>query len=306
MSKNPDLNETSCDSVIIVNSPRDQRAIPLFLLLTFGLSSIFYFLAIKGGLGGGGGAYVLGLMWCPGTAALLTSKLLQRDVAGLGWKWKAPYQVASYLIPLAYATIAYVIVWLTGLGGFYNSKFVARVASSYGLGPLPDWAAITLYFFFSATTGVIRGCASALGEEIGWRGFLVPELFKRFNFTTTALISGCIWAVWHYPLLIFGNYNGGTPTWYSLLCFTVMVIAIAFVFAWMRLKSGSLWTGVLLHASHNLFIQAFFDPITTDTGRTRYIIGEFGAALPIVTLIFAIYFWTRRREVSSQTSGAAA
>jgi len=37
-----------------------------------------------------------------------------------------------------------------------------------------------------------------------------------------------------------------------------MIVSISFVFAWMRLKSGSLWTGVLLHASHNLFIQAFF------------------------------------------------
>jgi membrane protease YdiL (CAAX protease family) len=79
-----------------------------------------------------------------------------------------------------------------------------------------------------------------------------------------------------------------------------MVIALGFVFAWMRLKSGSLWTGVLLHASHNLFIQAFFDPITADTGRTKYITGEFGAALAVTVIVLAAYFWTRRGEVSSQ------
>jgi len=66
----------------------------------------------------------------------------------------------------------------------------------------------------------------------------------------------------------------------------------------MRLKSGSLWTGVLLHASHNFFIQQFFDPITTDTGRTRYVTGEFGAALPIVFILLGTYFWMRRGEVS--------
>ena len=37
-------------------------------------------------------------------------------------------------------------------------------------------------------------------------------------------------------------------------------IAISFVFAWMRLKSGSLWTGALLHASHNLYVQTIFTP----------------------------------------------
>ena len=73
---------------------------------------------------------------------------------------------------------------------------------------------------------------------------------------------------------------------------------MSFVFAWMRLKSGSLWTGVLLHASHNLFIQDFFDRITTDTGKTKYVIGEFGAGLAIVCIFFAAYFWTRRGEVT--------
>jgi membrane protease YdiL (CAAX protease family) len=126
----------------------------------------------------------------------------------------------------------------------------------------------------------------------------VPALAERFSFTATAFISGCIWAVWHYPVLIFADYNAGTPTWYGLTCFTVMVIAMSFIFAWMRLKSGSLWTGVLLHGSHNLFVQQFFDPITTDTGRTKYVIGEFGAGLAIVCIFFAVYFWMRRSEVT--------
>jgi membrane protease YdiL (CAAX protease family) len=76
-----------------------------------------------------------------------------------------------------------------------------------------------------------------------------------------------------------------------------MVVAISFVFTWMRWKSGSLWTGVLLHASHNLFIQQFFDPITRDTGHTKYVTGEFGAALPVAAIVFAFYLWTRRADV---------
>ncbi len=279
----------------------DRRAVPVYLLLTVALSSVFWFLIIKSGhVGAGGGLYVAALMWCPASAALLTCKILGRDVKSLAWKWGNPrYQVMSYLIPLGYATFTYVIVWLTGLGGFYNKQFVTAVGNRFGLGPLPAWASIALYLFFAGTTGVIRGAATALGEEIGWRGFLVPELAKRTNFTATALISGSLWAMWHYPILIFADYNAGTPTWYSLTCFSVMVIALGFVFAWMRLKSGSLWTGVLLHASHNLFIQAFFDPLTADTGRTKYIIGEFGAALPITVVVLAAYFWTRRGEVTA-------
>ena len=157
-----------------------RRQILTFLVLTFSLSSIFYFLIIKSGhLGGGGGSYVLGIMWCPGTAALLTMKLHGRSLGDLGWKWgEARYQVWSYLIPLLYGTVAYGAVWATGLGRFYDHEFVAAMSARFGLGELPQWAGATLYFLFVATTGMVRSCSSALGEEIGWRGFFVPQLAK--------------------------------------------------------------------------------------------------------------------------------
>jgi len=284
-----------------------RRQLFTYLVLVLGLSSIFYFLILKSGhLGSANGMYVVGIMWCPAMAAMLTCKLSGRSIASLGWKWGEPrYQGMSYLIPLAYATLAYAGVWLFHLGGFYDRSFVAGVTRSFGLGNLPPWAAITLYFVLSGSSGMVRSCSSALGEEIGWRGFLVPHLAQRFTFTQTALISGIIWSLWHYPILIFADYNSGTPTWYGLTCFTVMVVSISFVFAWMRLKSGSLWTGVLLHASHNLFIQAFFDPLTTNTGKTAYIIGEFGAALALVSIVFAVYFWSRREELPRPEQQAA-
>jgi membrane protease YdiL (CAAX protease family) len=146
--------------------------------------------------------------------------------------------------------------------------------------------------------GFVGSLARALGEEIGWRGFLVPELYKTVGFTGTAFISGIVWSLWHFPVLIFADYNAGTATWYALLCFTVMVIAISFVFAWLRLKSGSLWTAAMLHASHNLYVQAIFTPLTRNVGKTAWFIDEFGAVLPLVAVCFAIYFWSRRGELA--------
>ena len=151
---------------------------------------------------------------------------------------------------------------------------------------------------------MIRGMATALGEEIGWRGFLVPELAKQMSFTKLSLLSGIIWALWHSPLLLFADYNAGTNKWYALACFAVMVISISFVFAWLRLKSGSLWTAALLHASHNLFIQQVFDNLMRDTGKTLWYTSEFGAALAIVSIGFAIYFWMRRGEVEGRSFAA--
>lgn len=290
-----------------MSNNENHKQLLTFLVLTLGISSVFYFLIIKSGhLGSGNGLYVGGLMWSPGLSGMLTRKIYGQSLSTLGWKWGEPrFQVMSYLIPLFYATIAYAGVWLFHLGGFYDHDFLSRITQSFALGTLPAWVIIPMYFVLAGTVGMVRSCSSALGEEIGWRGFLVPQLAKTSGYTATALISGLIWSLWHYPILIFADYNSGTPIWYGLTCFTVMVVSISFVFTWMRLKSGSLWTGVLLHASHNLFIQGFFDPITTNTGRTKYIIGEFGAALPLISILFAIFFWSKRGELPGSDASAA-
>ena len=221
-------------------------------------------------------------------------------MSSLGWKsGKSRYEIACYFIPLAYSAAIYGFVWLTGLGGFYDSKFVSRFSDAFGLGPLRPWMGIVLYFFFTATITVIRDCATVLGEEIGWRGFLVPELAKQNSFAATAIISGLIWALWHYPIFLLANgYNGGTPVWYYLPLFTVLLPAISFVWTWMRLKSGSLWPSVILHAAHNTFIQEFFDPLTVDKRGTKYVAGEFGVALLVIFILMAIYFSKRSAELT--------
>jgi membrane protease YdiL (CAAX protease family) len=100
---------------------------------------------------------------------------------------------------------------------------------------------------------VLTTAWATLGEELGWRGLLVPELARRFSFTATALISGVAWAAWHVPVMVLADYhNPGAPLWFGLVCFAVLVIGISFAFAWLRLKSGSVWPTVLLHASHNV------------------------------------------------------
>jgi membrane protease YdiL (CAAX protease family) len=277
---------------------RSRVQVLTYLVIVLAFSSVFYYLILhSGSLGNGRGLYTLGLMWCPALAGMLTLRLNGRSIADLGWKWgETKYQVRSWYIPLLYAFIAYAIVWIFHLGAFGNPDYYDSLVKTMHLGGAP-WISIVVGIVLTGVYGLIRSVASALGEEIGWRGFLVPELSKTTSFTVTSLVSGIVWSLWHYPILIYGDYNAGTPTWYGLMCFTVMVISISFVFAWMRLKSGSLWTAAILHGSHNLYVQAIFTPLTRDTGKTAWYIDEFGCVLPLVAIAFAIYFWTKRREL---------
>ena len=96
--------------------------------------------------------------------------------------------------------MAYGTVWLSGLGGLDLSLFKAN--------PLRFVVMGSLFSLLYAT-----------GEEIGWRGYLVPALARGMSFGRVALVSGVIWAVWHFPLIAFAGYNAGTPMWFAMTCF---------------------------------------------------------------------------------------
>jgi membrane protease YdiL (CAAX protease family) len=276
-----------------------KKRIITYLIAVFALSTPFYIINIvanssgSGSDSGLGDLAVLALMWMPAVAALVTTFIHQRNIRGLGWApGKTKYLALGYLLPIVYAGVAYGIVWLTGLGAYDGSA-----AAEFG--GLPIFLANAL------TLGVLQSALLALGEEIGWRGLLVPQMARATTFTRTALISGLIWGLWHVPLILFGDYNAGTPWWYSLLCFTVLIVGMNFAFTWLRLASSSIWPAVLMHASHNLIIQGVFDKLTADTGNTAFFTGEFGLVLALLGIVVAIVVARLPLPGSKQSSSMA-
>ncbi len=281
--------------------PALKSPIVLFLVLTCVTTGPFWALGIAtGDSAGGHGAYAVGSMWGPGIAALITCGLSGRKVASLGWQWgETRWQALSYLWPLGVCVATYGVVYAAGLGGFPNAETVAALRKSLHWPNAATWEVVSGWFLLLATTGFVRGVASALGEEIGWRGFLSPALHARFGFTRGALLTGAAWAVWHFPIIFFSNYDSATPWWFATPCFVVEVLSLAVIMAWFRMRSGSLWTGAVAHASINLFNQGYFAPLTAQRGAvTAYLIDESGAVLPLVLLAVAVFVWTKRRALA--------
>lgn len=232
------------------------------------------------------------VMWVPGLSAVAVKLLFDGSLAGLGLaRSGGRWLLVGLLLPLAYALPVYLSVWLSGAGGFTPARWSAAVPYL----PAPASAAGALALLLTA--GLLDKLSRALGEEIGWRGFLVPEVLKLMPLAQTGLITGAIWAFWHVPAILFAGYNAGSiPLGYQLGCFFVMVIASGVFFAWLRSVSQSVWPCALLHAAHNLFIQSIFDQATVTGPRTLYITGEFGIGLAMTAVATAIIILSLRKQ----------
>lgn len=279
-----------------------QKRVTLFLVLTLSLSTLAYIPLIRiGARSEESVPYVLILMFSPGLAAILTQLITTRSLRGMGWRLGSTrWLVIAFVLAILYALPVYAFTWLTGLGRLLNPYDFSAEVRQYS----PSSSLVTtvlVYFLIKATKGVVENMIFSVGEEIGWRGFLVPELAKMTSYTKTAFVSGIIWAVWHMPGIFLADLNkSDTPVTYAAACFTVLVVAMSFPFAWLTLKSGSMWPAILLHTTHNVFIQGYFDVLTGNGSLTSYVTGEFGVGLAITSLLVAYVFWRIRQEASHQ------
>ena len=256
---------------------RTRLSLLNYLALTFAVSAVFYAWAFAGAPLGRVAPL---LMWVPAAAAVVTQLWFNHTLAGLGWRpgsWR--YVVFALLLPVIYCGLIYVPTWLGGLGRFEGSHFRRMLPH------IPPALAIAVFL--------------GLGEEIGWRGFLAPTLYRLHGFGWAGIGTGLIWGLWHVPLIVGGGYDAGTPLWYGIACFLVSVSAISVVLAWLRLRSRSLWPAAIYHGAHNLVIQGLFDRSTVDTGPTKWITTEFGVGLALVSILVAAYFWRRRGDLAA-------
>lgn len=233
-------------------------------------------------------AYPL-LMWMPALAAIVAALVSMRD-AGESFTFKElfaktgihfckmRYFLAGILIPLLYLLIPYMIYWKMHPENFaYSGVALSLILKDC----LP-----------SAIIGIIAGLLTATGEEIGWRGFLVPELNSRVGLIKTLLITGLFWCLWHFPLLIWGGYMEGQSLIYSLIAFVLCVFPVGVICGLLSLESGSMWPCAFLHAAHNNYDQAIFDVITRGDDKLYYV-SETGVFTIVCVWIIAIIMFVR-------------
>ena len=95
---------------------------------------------------------------------------------------------------------------------------------------------------------VIQVAVIGVGEELGWRGWLLPTLSAGRSLLAATALTGAIWAVWHLPIFFYGLSTA--------LSFTVLVASLSVVLSWLWHRTGGA-TGVIA-LTHGFVNAPFF------------------------------------------------
>lgn len=186
----------------------------------------------------------------PTVSAIVTAAIFEgfKGVLNLLKKlfvWNVPLKIYLFviLIPIIFAIIGIGLydLFIGDIGSFNKMAFLSI--------PTVLWAG--LY-------------AGPLGEELGWRGFLLPEFQKTFSSLKSAIIIGVIWFVWHIPLFWapFGTLvSGEAISFVPIITYFVMLVCLSIIITWLVNHSkSSVLIAILFHLSINAGIALLFFP----------------------------------------------
>jgi membrane protease YdiL (CAAX protease family) len=136
-----------------------------------------------------------------------------------------------------------------------------------------------------------------VGEELGWRGYALPQLLARRSVLSASLILGVLWSGWHLPtFFVPGAPQYGLP----ILAFVLLTTSYSVLFTWVYLHTGgSVLIATLFHGAINLSQGLLLGGI--DPAREYWLLAAVYAAAALVLVVAAVPNLTRKPEASAET-----
>lgn len=252
------------------NSKVRWGAVGLFVCAANGAAWALLVPAIRAGADladplGSPGAYIatVVMMFTPSLAALLVATAVQRrrgialvreiGLAGFfsrrGWRFACVGMAGAAVLVLG----SWSLGLLLGVVELDPERSVAKalIVKATGEQPPMPMALLAVLQLLNLPFGLAITAIAAAGEEIGWRGWLLPRLLPLGD-GWALILSGVIWGLWHAPAILLGlNYE--QRNLFGIMMMVVGCVGAGVSIGWLRLASGSLLPCVLAHASLNSF-----------------------------------------------------
>lgn len=245
-----------------------------YLLITFIFTTILTIFGVSAGEGIFDFALAI-CMYIPMTAAFFAGA----DIPEMGWGMRLERKnflllLIAWLLPTAMELMGGIAYFLVFPEDFvFSDGFLHEISQSL------------------APYNLIVPCILALGEEVGWRGFLYPELKQRYGRIKGLLLGGTIWGSWHFPAMLLAGYEYGREyigaPLLGLFAFPLFCTAAGIIADFLYEKSESIWLPTLFHACINASVGMWF--FRNDLHPERSIFGpsDIGLLGVIPTLLIA-------------------
>lgn len=245
------------------------REITVFVVTAYALAWAVHAPLLFSGAGPSDPAYGIAAtvyMFTPGLAAVAVTLLVWRPrgfARALGFTSPRPWRRVG-----AYSLLAFVLLPLLGVAATLVAGLIGVVRLDLenfsGLREVladfvPDQAAAMPETGFPTAVYLsalglllvtsVPALVMAFGEELGWRGYLLPRLLPM-GVWPALVVSGVIWGLWHSPQLFLQYLHGGFDA-AQVGLFLVFCVVAGVIIGWFRLASGSVWPAVIAHGANN-------------------------------------------------------
>ena len=265
----------------------NKKAIVIYLILTFGLAYIIQICAaslyeknrVIGQL------VTAAMMFVPALGAVLSGAKLKE----MGWKPQIRKNIKIFLI----AWFGSMILNVVGAALYFlifpkhfdiSGEYFVAAGGAEALEQMKaQGISYSVYLLITLVSSIsyapLLNMFVALGEEIGWRGFMYPQLKARFGRRKGWILGGVIWGAWHWPLIWLIGYEygaaAGNPIGYAgfpitgMLLFCVITIGLGILHDWLYEKSESIWVPALFHGALNAAATLPLAVCQSNTGSFR-------------------------------------
>lgn len=224
----------------------DKQRIIIYIAVTFVLTYAYEILFLPGALASAySSLFVAAAMLFPAIGSLITRLITREGFKNMYIRPNLKVKGNLKIYAAAYFGPSFLILLGVAL---YFAVFPGQFS------PLSLDLSAGVNIIIAMIISPIVNIIFCFGEELGWRGYLVPKLAKSCSFIKTALISGVIWGLWHAPLTVMGHNYGlvyaGWP-YTGILAMCVFSTAVGTVFSYWALKTESCLPAALAHGSLN-------------------------------------------------------
>ena len=279
-----------------------KKRLFIYLGLSFGMAWLIFFIFIfTGHTWTGSSPEMLSLvslgMLTPAIAHVITRKITNEGfrlsgeksmMLGIdlkGRKWV--FFILAVILPVVYATLGDGVIWLMYPEAFGETEFSSFV--------------VIIYPLIAIVQGVVLSFA-ALGEELGWRGYMIPKLIELIGMPKALIIGGIIWGLWHAPLTCVGhNYGTDYPgcPYVGIILMCIMCTALGTILTYVTIKTNSVWPAAFMHAVNNASPSVMLLFMKQDTRIPLWIHAL--SYIPLI-LIAILFYLLMKKNIQEQAN----